>query len=99
MDTTHEKVDLYTSDVGIEMKYGEDFEKKTFMLDLMQAIYELISLKNDGIIILKQFSFFNKSNAALIALYASMFNKFYICKPVTSRSINNRLFRIKNPSL
>jgi len=59
------------------------------MLDLMQAIYELISLKNDGIIILKQFSFFNKSNA-------SMFNKFYICKPVTSRSINNRLFRIKN---
>lgn len=29
------KVDLYTSDVGIEMKYGEDFEKKTFILNLI----------------------------------------------------------------
>lgn len=42
-------------------------------------------------IILKQFSFFNKSNAALIV---SMFDKFQICKPTTSRAINNENYLI-----
>lgn len=91
---THDKVDFYTSDIGTVIDYTKDPEIEMAQLDLMQAIYGLISLDKGGSMILKQFSFFHKFNIALIAIYASMFEQFYVCKPSTSRPINSETYLI-----
>ena len=88
------KVDLYTSDIGGVIDYTKDSELEMIQLDFMQAIYGLISLRKGGSMVLKQFSFFHGFNMSLILIYSSMFEKFYISKPSTSRPINSEIYLI-----
>jgi len=54
----------------------------------------MLTLKLGGNMVLKQYTFFKNLTWRRIMFYASVFNKFYIFKPVTSRARNSEIYLI-----
>ena len=77
MELTHnEGVDLYTSNVGIEKKDENDYlneEQNHLPLHKGQILCGLLTLKNDGNLIVKQFGFILPESIALIYKMSSLF--------------------------
>lgn len=88
-------VDLYTHDLGIDV--SDDFneqELKNAYAHFGAAVAGLMTLKPGGCFIAKQYTFFETFTVNLIIIYASMFNDFYICKPLTSRPGNSEIYLV-----
>jgi hypothetical protein len=99
-DYIHEKlnnkVDLYTSDIGIGLD-ASNFnlqEELEANLNLGQVLAALLSLKKGGHMICKMFLFFTPFNISLLSLLNEIFEEFYISKPVTSRPANSEIYII-----
>jgi DNA-directed RNA polymerase II subunit RPB2 len=87
---------LYTSDVGIELK-KEDLnrqEELTAFINYGQIVTGLLALAPAGNFVTKQFTFFTPFSRSLIALVASLFEKTYIVKPQTSRPTNSEVYLV-----
>ena len=94
-------VDLYSHDAGIDVGFVEeghlgfnDQEKINMKLHLGCAIAGFMTLKKGGSFIAKQYTCFEMLTINLIAIYASMFDKFYLSKPLTSRPYNSEIYLI-----
>ena len=89
-------VDIYSHDAGIEIAptdYNRQ-EELNLRIHLGCALAGFMTLKKGGFFIAKQYTFFEPLSVELIALYSSMFEKFYIDKPQTSRPYNSEIYLI-----
>ena len=88
-------IDLYTHDLGIDS--SSDYmnqESINLQAHLGAALAGFLVLKKDGCFIAKQYTYFKDLSINLIIIYASMFNNFYLCKPLTSRPRNSEIYLI-----
>lgn len=58
------------------------------------AIAGFMTLKPGGTFIAKQYTFFQTESWQLIIYYASLFETFRICKPITSRPYNSEIYLV-----
>jgi DNA-directed RNA polymerase II subunit RPB2 len=88
--------DLYTSDVGIEIKQSEANrqEELSAFINFGQVLAGLLSLAIGGSLVTKQFTFVTPFSRSLIAIVASLFEETYITKPKTSRPTNSEIYLI-----
>jgi hypothetical protein len=91
-DQLADKVDLYTSDIGIGAEFDE--EEAEAPLNLGQIICALKTLKNGGTMVCKMFLFFKPFNMSLLRLLCDVFEHFYVTKPIASRGGNSEIYII-----
>jgi len=89
-DRLANKVDLYTSDIGIGSE--TDAELNESPLNLGQIICGLKTLKEGGTLVCKMFLFFKPFNMSLLQLLTNVFDEFYITKPLASRPANSEIY-------
>ena len=90
-DRLADKVDLYTSDIGIGAEFNEEAEAP---LNLGQIICALKTLKEGGTMVCKMFLFFKPFNMSLLRLLCNVFKHFYVTKPMASRGGNSEIYII-----
>lgn len=91
------QVDLYTSEFGVDVSESKQYNEQEFVHskgDLAQVICGLKTLRKDGHLICKIFTFFNPFTLSLIALMRECFEEFYICKPASSKPDNSEVFLV-----
>lgn len=89
------EVDLYTSDAGIGV--SDDYarqEELTARIHLGQTLVGLMSLRAGGAMVVKTYTFVRPASISLMAVCASVFDSFYVTKPVTSRPANSEVYII-----
>lgn len=86
---------LYTHDAGIDPSgdYNNQ-ESMNMFIHLGCAISGFITLRKGGNFIAKQYTLFETLTWNLIILYATLFDEFYLCKPLTSRPANSEIYLI-----
>jgi 23S rRNA U2552 (ribose-2'-O)-methylase RlmE/FtsJ len=86
-------VDLYTSDIGVDVSNGyNDQEEKMLLLNYMQILCGILCLARGGNMVTKQFTFFTPFSRSLIQLLTVLFEEVHITKPETSRPINSEIY-------
>jgi 23S rRNA U2552 (ribose-2'-O)-methylase RlmE/FtsJ len=88
-------VDLYTSDLGFDV--SSDYNNQELIqcpANIGQILTGILSLKKGGNFITKQYTIFEPITISVIYAVATFFNKFYICKPVTSRTANSEIYLV-----
>lgn len=91
------KVDLYTSDVGFETGKDGDYTRQEVQhlhAHLGQILTGLVTLKNGGNMVVKQYTFFSMFNVTLYAILTTLFRRVYICKPRSSRPTNSETYLV-----
>jgi hypothetical protein len=95
------QVDLYTHDAGIFVDDDPNMQEiKNAKVHLGCALAGLMTLKKEngtargGNFLAKQYTFFEPFTISLIYIYASAFEEFYICKPITSGFANSEIYLI-----
>lgn len=93
--------DFYSSDAGIDVAEGADGELTFNDQELLNAklhlgcgLTGLLLLRPGGSMILKQYTCFKMMTVRLILEYSECFEKFYLCKPLTSRPYNSEIYLI-----
>lgn len=94
-------VDIYSHDAGIDVSEGSDgglgFNKQesaNAKIHLGCALAGFMTLKIGGAFIAKQYTYFETFTWNLILIYASLFEDFYLCKPLTSRPYNSEIYLV-----
>lgn len=95
-DRLEKKVDLYTSDIGIDIPFDKTHEQEVLEahLNLGQIVCALRTLKEGGSMVCKTFLFFKPMTLSLLYLLTSVFKEFSISKPMTSRPANSEIYLI-----
>jgi hypothetical protein len=90
------KVDLYTSDIGIDIPFDKTNEQESLEahLNLGQVICALRTLKEGGNMVCKTFLFFKPMTLSLLYLLAGVFKEFSVSKPMTSRPGNSEIYLV-----
>jgi hypothetical protein len=93
------KVNLYTSDAGITTGFGanndlafNEQEQLNMIINIGQLLAMLETLDVGGNFVTKQYTYFKPFTYSLMIIVASMFNKFYITKPLTSKASNSEVY-------
>jgi hypothetical protein len=58
------------------------------------AIAGFMTMNKGAICVLKQYTFFEPITYSLLIIYSSLFEKFYISKPLTSRPYNSEVYLV-----
>lgn len=86
-------VDLYTSDIGIDVSSNFNTQEvQTLLLNYRQILCGLLTLNKNGTMVIKQFTFFTAFNLSLLTLLTNLFQDVYIVKPETSKKINSEIY-------
>lgn len=100
-DSKWKGVDLYSSDAGIDASTDDSgnlaFNRQESInakLHLGCALSGFLTLRKGGAFIAKQYTFFETFTWNLILIYATLFDEFYICKPLASRPYNSETYLI-----
>jgi 23S rRNA U2552 (ribose-2'-O)-methylase RlmE/FtsJ len=89
------KVDLYTSDLGFDSQEDYNSQEVLHILpNLGQVLSGLLVLRKGGIMIFKQYTYFEPFSISLLALLTTMFNSVEISKPETSKPANSEIYII-----
>lgn len=89
------KVKIYTSDAGIDTSSDyNNQEMLTLSIHLGCALAGLLSLEKGGLMVLKQYTRFHPLSWSLIILYSSLFDKFYLTKPLSSSNMNSEVYLV-----
>ena len=85
--------DLYTADAGIDASsdYARQ-EENNLHVHFGQALAGLMTLREGGVIVLKQYSWHHPFTRGLIAELATHFDALVLCKPLTSRPANSEIY-------
>lgn len=93
--------DFYSSDAGIDVSTNDngeltfnEQESLNAKLHLGCGLAGLLLLNRGGSMILKQYTCFRKITIKLILEYSKCFEKFYLCKPLTSRPYNSEIYLV-----
>ena len=88
-------VDLYTADLGFDVSKDPNAQEKLQLQpNIGQVLSGLLTLKNGGNQITKQYMFFEPRTISLFALLSNLFKKLYICKPVSSKKANSEIYLV-----
>ena len=94
-------VDMYTSDAGISVDFGtheslayNDQEQLNIRITFGALLAGLETLKIGGSFVEKLYTFFKPFTYSLIYLASNFFEKFYICKPLTSKATNSEIYLV-----
>lgn len=88
------KINLVTSDVKYapkNMNYDEE-ENYNIPVHLGHLMCALTILSQGGIMMLKEFTFYESSSVSMLYLMSCCFDKLLIVKPFTSRSANSEVY-------
>lgn len=88
-------IDLYTSDLGFDV--SSDYNNQEMLqaaANIGQILSGLLTLKDKGSLITKQYTFFEPISLSVIYATASFFEEFYIVKPYTSREANSEIYLV-----
>jgi len=88
-------VSLYTSDLGFDV--SEDYNNQEILqapANIGQIVSGIMTLKKGGCFITKQYTTFESVTISIMYAVSSFFDKFYICKPYTSREANSETYLI-----
>lgn len=89
------KVMVYTSDAGIDVTSNFNAqEEDTLFIHMGAGICALLTLDIGGVMLLKQYTRFLPLSQTLIAMYATVFDKFYLHKPVTSKDNGSEIYLV-----
>jgi len=94
-ESVGDKVDFYSHDAGLDS--SDDFNNQEIMnakLHLGCALAGIMVLKPGGSFVAKQYTCFETLTWNLITVYASLFDEFYLCKPLTSRAGNSETYLV-----
>lgn len=85
------KCDLYTSDAGISLDIHDYNEQELIeiQLKLCEVLCALVTLKNNGNMVIKIYSFFEKATIDILIILSNLFKTFKIVKPMTSKPTNS----------
>lgn len=86
------KVQLYTSDIGMEVKDHSKQEEEHINVNLGQVICGLVTLIEGGSMVTKQFGLFSSFTLLMIYKLKSCFKEVHICKPATSKPDNSEIY-------
>ncbi|KAK3283926.1 hypothetical protein CYMTET_8399 [Cymbomonas tetramitiformis] len=89
------KADLYTSDLGVSAK--SDFnrqEELNAQPHLGQDLAGLLTLTLGGNFVVKHYTLFEPFSYTLILVLGTLFEEFFLCKPVTSRPTNSECYLV-----
>jgi len=94
-------VDLYSHDAGIDVTgtdtHGLQFNRQEQLNGKIHfgcAMAGFMTLKKGGAFIAKQYTALETYSWNLLIIYASMFEKFYLSKPLTSRPYNSEMYLV-----
>lgn len=88
-------VDLYTSDLGFDVSSDYNGQEKLHAhTNLGQIISGLLTLRKGGVMITKQYMFYETFTINLFYLLTFLFDKLLLKKPYTSRSGNSEIYLI-----
>ena len=88
-------IDLYTSDLGFDV--SSDYNNQELLqaaANIGQILSGLLTLKEGGSLITKQYTFFEPISISVIYATSTFFDKFYIVKPYTSREANSEIYLV-----
>jgi len=89
------KVDLYTSDLGFDVSLDYNRQEETHAhANLGQIITALLTLKEGGTMMTKQYSYFEAFTISLMGVLTHVFDKIEICKPMFSKAGNSETYLI-----
>lgn len=89
------QVDLYTSEFGVDVSEKKLYNEQEFVHakgDLAQLLCGLQTLRKDGHLVCKIFTFFNPFTLSILAVLRECFEELHICKPVSSKPDNSEVF-------
>jgi len=81
------------ADASPQLKFNQQ-EELNLKIHLGCAITGFVTLKRGGNFVAKQYTYFETLSWNLILVYASLFETFYLCKPLTSRMYNSEIYLI-----
>lgn len=87
--------DLSISDCGISVT--EDYNMQESMnakLNYAQTLLGLLLVKKGGSVIFKTYTSFEPSSRSLLYILSSVFDEFYLVKPLTSRPGNSEVYMV-----
>jgi hypothetical protein len=90
-----ESIDLFTSDLGFDV--SDDFnnqETQHAHCNLGQIISGLLTLRKEGSMVIKLYTFFTPFTMSLMTLVSSMFRETYISKPSSSKKANSEVYLV-----
>jgi 23S rRNA U2552 (ribose-2'-O)-methylase RlmE/FtsJ len=88
-------VDLYTSDLGFDVSHDYNRQEELQShANLGQIVTALLVLKKGGIMITKQYSYFEPFTISLMGLLTLVFDRVEICKPMFSKSGNSETYLV-----
>jgi hypothetical protein len=91
----HNKVDLYTSDLGFNFSKDYNEQELTHLpANIGQILSSLLTLKIGGCSITKQYMTFSTSLIAIMYCVSCFFEEFYLCKPYSSRDVNSETYLV-----
>lgn len=88
-------VSLYTSDLGFDV--SSDYNNQELIqcpANIGQIISGLLTLKQGGAFITKQYTTFEPITLSVMYAAAQMFDEFYLCKPYSSREANSETYLV-----
>lgn len=89
------KCQIVTGDLGIDS--SSDYNKQeeiNMKAHFGQTIGLLCMIAEGGLFIAKQFTMYREFTISIIGILSTMFDKFYLCKPLTSRPRNSEIYYI-----
>lgn len=88
-------MDIYTHDAGIDVTgdYNNQ-ELSNAKIHLGCALAGFLTLRTGGMCVFKQYTSFEPITMSLLTVYSTLFEKFYVCKPLTSRPYNSEIYLI-----
>ncbi len=94
-------VDIYSHDAGIDVSGAESGEVRydiqedaNMWLHLGCAIAGLLTMRTGALFIAKQYTLYRTFTWNLILFYSTLFERFYLTKPLSSRPTNSEIYLV-----
>ena len=85
----NEQIDIYASYLNKDIELNPTEQKQKFLEDILTG---LVSLRQNGILMVNIKSFFSIFEMSLLGYVADMFKEFYIYKPLSSDILTSEVF-------
>ena len=94
-DKLHNKIDLYTSDLGFDVSQNYNEQERLHVRgNIAQILSGLLVLKKGGSMITKQYTAFEPITLSIMYLLALLFDEVYWCKPLSSKEANSETYLV-----
>lgn len=90
------EVDMVTSDCGLNIDYGESYNRETQMIKIHfgQFLCGIAILKKGGSFIMKNYSQTKPFSISMIYLMTKLFKEVHLTKPESSRNYGNEIYLV-----